>query len=287
MEQVKCVNSTIEFPAKVDGRITVVGFLDVVRSNPNGDPDQSGAPRMDRAGHGWMSSGALKRHLRTYLITVRGEKHYIAPGVDLGAAQVAAGSPEEMTRQYRDLRLFGGVLTKYLARVRGPVVVRDAVSVEPVEVESYQITRVGHVTGETGNKTGNYMSTSRVRYGLYRFSIVFDPVGARDVQFTQDDLQALWESLGNCWDYTRSAVRPNLNLRAAVLFRNPDLRGGIPGTLLEQSVGVIRTGTGGGAVPTWLDYPSGPQNYEIRLAPDCFLGHGIEVYSYGDVKVVG
>lgn len=51
----------------VDKRVNIELFLDVVNSNPNGDPDSENLPRQDLLGYGYMTDVCLKRKVRDFV----------------------------------------------------------------------------------------------------------------------------------------------------------------------------------------------------------------------------
>lgn len=54
-------------------KFDIIYLLEALDANPNGDPDQEGAPRQDPdSGHGLMSPGCINRKLRNYVSRARG-----------------------------------------------------------------------------------------------------------------------------------------------------------------------------------------------------------------------
>jgi CRISPR-associated protein Csd2 len=165
-------------------RYDFVLLFDVLRGNPNGDPDAGNLPRLDpETNHGLVSDVSLKRKVRNYIefakkgaagfnIYVRegailNEQHrkaYLAerPG-DEKAAKDAKLNPKNedeairlrdfMCRNFFDVRTFGAVMSTGInaGQVRGPVQMTFGQSVEPIVPQEISITRMA-ATNEAEKK---------------------------------------------------------------------------------------------------------------------------------------
>lgn len=150
-------------------------LIDATYSNPNGDPDNGGQPRVDpETMHGLVTDVALKRKVRDWVDMVKegeeGYSIYVQHRGILANQQKRAfealkhgptAQPDEearvwMCQRYYDIRLFGavmslgksgqkakgGVLHWNCGQVRGPVQLTFARSIDPVTVLDLTITRV-------------------------------------------------------------------------------------------------------------------------------------------------
>jgi CRISPR-associated protein Csd2 len=165
-------------------RYDFVLLFDVLRGNPNGDPDAGNLPRLDpETNHGLVSDVSLKRKVRNYIEFVKNgaagfniyvqegailnEQHrkaYLAerPG-DEKAAKDAKLNPKNdeeairlrdfMCRNFFDVRAFGAVMSTGIntGQVRGPVQMTFGQSVEPIVPQEITITRMA-ATNETEKK---------------------------------------------------------------------------------------------------------------------------------------
>lgn len=247
-----------------ENRHVMVGFLDVRRSNPNGDPETS-RPRIDEEGHGLISPMAIKRKVRDAALAVKDEDLYMRKGQDLNEAQLRADDEHGLLKMFRDLRWFGGVMTQLKggrqARIRGPIVVRWGRSLDPVTIEDVTITRTGHHKRETdsGEVEGGTMGTvPLVSFGLYRFSVVYDPSGAAQVGMTSGDLHLFVQLLIEGWEHTRSAVRSDVNLRRLDIFDLGSPRGRAPSHVVE---GCVRADL----APSCSGIPTQYEDYQIEV----------------------
>ena len=165
----------------IQNRYDFVMIFDVENGNPNGDPDNGNAPRVDaESQYGYITDVCLKRKIRNYVELVKeGEAGYnilIKPDRSLNAKFTEAYEAEGletglkgkkvddvqkvrayMCRNYFDVRTFGAVMSTGndpCGIVRGPVQINFARSVSPVYLEDVTITRQARTTEER-TETGN------------------------------------------------------------------------------------------------------------------------------------
>jgi CRISPR-associated protein Csd2 len=165
-------------------RYDFVLLFDVLRGNPNGDPDAGNLPRLDpETNHGLVSDVSLKRKVRNYIefakngaagfniyvqegaiLNEQHRKAYLAerPG-DEKAAKDAKLNPKNddeavklrnfMCRNFFDVRAFGAVMSTGInvGQVRGPVQMTFAQSIEPIVPQEISITRMA-ATNEAEKK---------------------------------------------------------------------------------------------------------------------------------------
>lgn len=248
--------------------------LEVVNSNPNGDPDAGGRPRVDpRTNIGLISGESVKRKIRDYVqMSKAGENGYdifIANNTYLNAkieeGVVSVGLDPQKTKErslediqnasgwmaqkYFDIRVFGGLLTTgaNAGQVRGPLQIGMGRSFDPVVVQEVTITRsavtteaefqerVGKgVVGTMGNKPV-------VLYGLYEIRGIYNPFFGQQTGVTEDDLQLVWESLVMAWDLTASSTRGQVTPRGLYIFSHDNQLGRCPSHQLFDAIQVTRT----------------------------------------------
>jgi CRISPR-associated protein Csd2 len=116
-------------------------------------------------------------------------------------------------------------------QVRGPVQFTFARSVEPILPLEISITRMAATTEKDAeDKGGRTMGRKHiVPYGLYRaHGFVSAPLASHEVKgtgFSEDDLELLWQALGNMFDHDRSAARGEMATRKLVVFRHESALG--------------------------------------------------------------
>lgn len=248
----------------VTNRYEFVLYFDVTNGNPNGDPDAGNMPRLDpETNQGLVSDVALKRKVRNYVALAKedgpGCEIYMSEGATLnkqherswqavfpdakpadkrkdGRAKEDAKA-REITRwmcaNFWDIRAFGAVMSTGVnaGQVRGPVQLTFARSVEPILPLEVSITRMAATTEKDAeDKGGRTMGRKHiVPYGLYRaHGFISAPLASHSTKgtgFSEDDLELLWEALGNMFDHDRSAARGEMATRKLILFRHDSALG--------------------------------------------------------------
>lgn len=263
----------------IKNRYDFVVLFDVENGNPNGDPDDGNAPRVDLdTGHGIVTDVCLKRKIRNYVETVKedakGYQIYIKEGVPLNTSDAQAFKelsidekkiPEmrkedpDLDRKVRDfmcsrffdIRTFGAVMTTFVkanlncGQVRGPVQFGFAKSVDPIAPQSLTITRVAITTEKDAEKKKTEMGRKEiVPYGLYRVEgFVSANLARRVTGFTEDDLDLLWEAILNMFEHDHSAARGKMAVRELIIFKHDSELGNAPSYKLFDSVVVERKNT--------------------------------------------
>ncbi|MBD3168467.1 MAG: type I-C CRISPR-associated protein Cas7/Csd2 [candidate division Zixibacteria bacterium] len=153
----------------ITNRYEFMFLFDCENGNPNGDPDAGNMPRIDPQDmHGLVSDVAIKRRIRNYVQTAKGnvmpnaifiehasnlntkivKAHEETAGGYSGEKGAKKGKVEEarrwMCKNFYDVRTFGGVLSvgPNAGQVRGPVQIAFARSLDPVLPMDISITRM-------------------------------------------------------------------------------------------------------------------------------------------------
>jgi CRISPR-associated protein Csd2 len=165
----------------ITNRYEFMLLFDCENGNPNGDPDAGNAPRIDPEDmHGLVSDVALKRRVRNYVQTARGNQPPYSifiehatnlnrpiflsheqtdggiTGTDKKASKKKVGQAREwMCQTFYDVRTFGAVMGTGLnaGQVRGPVQMSFARSIDPVLPLDISITRMANTVDVKGAKT--------------------------------------------------------------------------------------------------------------------------------------
>lgn len=260
----------------IKNRYDFVVLFDVENGNPNGDPDNGNAPRVDLdTGHGIVTDVCLKRKIRNYVETVKeneaGYQIYIKEGVPLNAKDAQAFAElsvdekkipalkkddpsldgkirDFMCSRFFDIRTFGAVMTTFVkanlncGQVRGPVQFGFAKSVDPIVPQSLTITRVAITTDKDAEKKKTEMGRKEiVPYGLYRAEGYVSANLARKVTgFSEADLELLWEAILNMFEHDRSAARGKMAVRELIIFKHDSELGNASAHKLFDSVVVKR-----------------------------------------------
>jgi CRISPR-associated protein Csd2 len=195
----------------------------------------------------YVTEGAVlnEKHREAY-IRVRGDdkEAKTSPKLTPKSDDEAHKLRHFMCDNFFDIRAFGGVLSTGInaGQVRGPVQMAFARSVEPVLPLEITITRMAATNekekekraegGEGEEKRGDNRTMGRkhiIPYGLYRaHGFVSAPLASHPVKgtgFTEDDLELLFDALGNMFEHDRSAARGEMATRKLIIFRHDSALG--------------------------------------------------------------
>lgn len=251
-------------------------IFDVENGNPNGDPDAGNMPRVDpETGYGIVTDVCLKRKIRNYVEVVKEDEPgygiYIKSGVPLNISDKKAfeylgvkeadgkklkkDDPEIdgkirdfMCENFFDIRTFGAVMTTFVkaslncGQVRGPVQLGFARSVDPIFPQEVTITRCAVTTEADAEKNTNTMGNKFiVPYGLYVAEGYISANLARKVTgFSEEDLELLWNSIINMFEYDHAAARGKMAVRKLVIFKHDSELGNAPSYKLFDAIKISR-----------------------------------------------
>jgi len=282
---------------KLLNRIEYMYFFDAVNSNPNGDPTTNNTPRIDpETNIGIVTDVCLKRKIRNYLLDVHDVEMYITERSVLKEQKAKAlkekgkDEIEQLCKYYYDIRAFGAVLpesskpgkkdkksttspktndedennsSRKTRKIRGPIQLTFAKSVEPVSLLDLTITRVAR---ENPNDDKENQSMGRkvvVPYALYVCNIYVNPFQAYMTGFDEEDLCLFEEALLYMWELDRSALRPCVNFRKIIKFLHTSPYGDTSSEKLFSRVKVQRKDTS--QIPRSIeDYVISIDNQEIK-----------------------
>ena len=220
----------------LDHKIDFAAIISVTKANPNGDPLNGNRPRQNYDGKGEMSDVCLKRKIRNRLQDT-GESIFVQSQdrSDDGFASLRdrADSNETLKKaltdkkskissdefasiacsEWTDVRSFGQVFafkgSELSVGVRGPVSIQTAVSVDPVDVTSMQITKsVNSTTSDT--KGSDTMGMKHfVEFGVYVLKGSINTQLAEKTGFTNEDAEKIKMALQTLFANDVSSARPD------------------------------------------------------------------------------
>lgn len=255
----------------LENRYDFVLLFDVQDGNPNGDPDAGNLPRLDaESGRGLVTDVCLKRKLRNYVGLVKGEqppfeiyvkekavlnnqhqRAYTALDITLDAdAKKRKGGGQDnvskarqwMCQNFFDVRTFGAVMSTGVncGQVRGPVQLTFARSVDPIVVLEHSITRMAVTTeAEAEKQDGDNRTMGRkhtVPYGLYVAHGFVSAFLADQTEFSDEDLELLWQGLSQMFEHDRSAARGQMSTRGLYVFKHASKLGNAPAHVLFERI---------------------------------------------------
>ena len=233
----------------MNNRYDFLFIFDAQDANPNGDPDAGNLPRIDvETGQGLVTDVCLKRKIRNFVALTAngaaGKRIYFTDGSILNdlqqEAQNAVGIPAAeskapkngkkdqatawMCENYYDVRTFGAVMSTEIncGQVRGPVQLSFARSIDPIVASEHAITRSSVTNKKDAEKERTMGRKFTIPYGLYKAHGFVNPFLAVQTGFNDDDLELLFQSLENAFQFDQSAARPagSMNPQALLVFKH-------------------------------------------------------------------
>ncbi|MGI6174237.1 MAG: type I-C CRISPR-associated protein Cas7/Csd2 [Christensenellales bacterium] len=223
---------------KFEKKIDFALLASVKNANPNGDPLNGNRPRTDYNGYGEISDVCIKRKVRNrmqdmgYPIFVQSDDRADDGAISLKARakplekiKVQAEFANKACETWLDVRTFGQVFAFKgfgceSVGVRGPVSVHQAVSLDPVEVISMQITK--SVSGDRKNESERGSDTMGmkhfVRFGLYLIKGSVNVQLAEKTGFSAEDAEIVKECLRTLFVNDASSARPDGSMEVVKVY---------------------------------------------------------------------
>lgn len=266
--------------AELDKRIDFVYIFDVQDGNPNGDPDAANLPRVDaETGHGLVTDVCIKRKIRNYVDVARKGQ----PNYDIFIQEAAVldnrvediyktetvkkadkanqkdAAKQALCNKYYDIRAFGAVIATKdkQGQVRGAIQFTFGRSVDPIVSLNHAITRMAVTKESDKDKERTMGRKATVPYGLYVAHGFVNANLANQTGFNKDDLQLLWEALGNMFDLDRSAARGLMAPRKLIVFEHDSKLGNAPANKLFDLVKITK-------IPE-VESPRSFSDYEVTV----------------------
>ncbi len=213
-------------------------IFNVKNANPNGDPLAGNRPRTTSDGLGEVSDVCLKRKLRNRLMSggneifVQSDDNTVDGFKSLSErfnsflktlTNNERGNKdmlkEKLCKKWIDVRSFGqvfafkkqGEVDEVSLGVRGPVTIQSAFSLEPVIVESIQITKSANSTvTETGKKSSDTMGMKhRIGNAIYATYGSISPQLSEKTGFSDEDAEKIKQALATLFVDDESSARPS------------------------------------------------------------------------------
>lgn len=267
-------------------RATGLLVIEVVNSNPNGDPDRESDPRQRPNGQGEISPVSFKRKLRDLLedheapffqclpesfraqeeryqiVEHRGRniaaiKKEMENGAKSGEFDQEKFLDSEFVRKYWDGRVFGNTLLEgggakgYIKT--GVVQFGMGLSISPINIQ--RLTNTSKSGVEDGKQGGMAPMAFRVvEHGVYCMPFFVNPNYAGKTGCTQEDIELLKLLIPQAYDLNRSAIRTDVRLRHAWYIEHKNVLGSCPEYLLLDALTPTRIGQADTPSTSWSDY---------------------------------
>ncbi len=231
--------------SELKGKIDFLVLISASNANPNGDPLNGNRPRENYEGYGEISDVCIKRKIRNRWQDM-GQRIFVQSDdrADDGFGSLKARADgyapfkEEIynkknanrekciqlaCEEWMDVRSFGQVFAfrgvEVSLGIRGPVSIHQAVSVQPVDIISMQITKSVNSEDKKEGKASDTMGTKhRVGFGLYVVKGSVNVQLAEKTGFSQEDAQLLKEALKTLFENDASSARPEGSMEVCRLY---------------------------------------------------------------------
>lgn len=246
-------------------------IIEVVNSNPNGDPDRENDPRMRPDGRGEISPVSLKRKLRDLvldkdgpvwqelgqkpglikeeydILEQRGKKHS-----DL----VKEAGKENFLNKYWDARVFGNTILqegKETPIQTGVAQFGLGVSVSPIFIERLTTTKVTPVQ-DAKSRGMAPLSFRVVQHAVYCMPFFINATIAQKTNCSKKDIDLLLRLIPYAYIHTASYLRPQVNIRHAFYIEHNSPIGRFNDFEVIESLIPKRIGDEDKPSTSWSDY---------------------------------
>jgi CRISPR-associated protein Csd2 len=264
-------------------------ILSVKNANPNGDPLSENRPRINFDGYGEISDVCIKRKIRNRWMEM-GESVFVQSNENKmddysslkERAEKVLGTEtlknpdllyEKGCNKWIDVRGFGQVFA-YKGKekdlgvsvgVRGPISVQSAFSLDPITIESTQITKSVNSEGDGTKKSSDTMGMKhRVSFGIYTFAGSISPQLAEKTGFDDSDASKLKAALITLFLGDASSARPDGTMEIVKVYwwKHNNKSGQYSSAKVHRSVSL--------ALKPGISFPKSIEDYEIQenLFPD-------------------
>ena len=275
-------------------RATGLLIIEVINSNPNGDPDRESDPRQRPNGLGEISPVSFKRKLRDLIedhdspffkslpdiYTKDPDKYCILEmrGRDRLQINKELGKDpkkfmeSDFVRKYWDARIFGNTFLeggnqKEFIKT-GVVQFGMGISIAPINILRHTNTNKAGV--QEGKNAGMAPLAYRVvEHGVYCMPFFVNPNYAHKSGCTADDIELLKTLIPYAYDMNRSAIRPDVRIRHAWYIEHKNMLGSCPEYLLIEALTPKQVGLPNDPSSSWQDYevPEGlPADLKNKVA---------------------
>lgn len=265
-------------------RATGLLVIEVVNSNPNGDPDRESDPRQRPNGIGEISPVSYKRKLRdlledhdsaffkslpeTYvnnadrynILESRGRDRKTIQdemAKDVKSFDQAEFLDSTFVKKYWDARIFGNTFLEKGANKgfikTGVVQFGVGVSISPVNIVRH--TNTSKASIQEGKTAGMAPLAFRiVEHGVYCMPFFVNPNFAIKTGCTAEDIDMMKLLIPKAYDLNRSAIRSDVRIRHAWYIEHTNTLGSCPDYMLLEALTPKRITNAADPSTSWTDY---------------------------------
>ena len=235
-------------------RATGLLLIEVVNSNPNGNPDQESDPRLRPDERGMISPVSLKHKLRDLIEDKEGpvwehtaksfnpvlkpKAYQILESRGRDRNAIKALDATEFVSRYWDGRLFGNTFLEEGASTlirTGVVQFGMGVSISPVEIERMTNTNKAGVQSDKDRGMAP-LAYRIVLHGVYVMPYFVNPTAARKSGCTDLDIELMKRLIPHAYTHTASYLRPMVTIRHAWHIEHKSALGSCPDFSLIEAL---------------------------------------------------
>ncbi len=249
-------------------------LIEVVDSNPNGDPDRDSDPRIRQDGRGEISPVSFKRKLRDLVEIKEGpiwqelavELKLPEEGFDIleskktKRADVRTLSADKLLAKYWDVRVFGTTFLEKEEEGKGESFISSGVvqfglgvSLDPIRIKRLTTTKVLPVEDDK-SKGMAPLAYRVVEYGLYAMPFFINATAAQKTKCTAQDIELLLKLIPHAYKETASYIRSQVDIRYAFYVEHDRARGMYNDFKIIEALTPARLTGGSGPAISWKDY---------------------------------
>lgn len=205
-------------------------IIEVVNSNPNGNPDQESDPRQRHDDRGEISPVSFKRKLRDLVerkdgpvwkkiatkLSLNLEEFGILESREAKLKEIRGLDEAEFIKRYWDGRVFGNTEIEKGRKVpikTGVAQFGLGVSIAPIRIERMTTT---NPSVEEGKSRGMAPLAYRiVQHGVYTMPFFINPTAAQRSGCTARDIELMLRLIPYSYAHTASYIRPAVEIRHA------------------------------------------------------------------------
>ena len=272
-------------------RATGLLVIEVINSNPNGDPDRESDPRQRHDFRGEISPVSFKRKLRDLIadkhedapvwkalkaeLGLDDEKFHILESRGRDREKIKAELQGEATtfkEKYWDGRVFGNTFLESGGSTTiktGVVQFGLGVSVAPVDIERHTNTNMSGVEKDKDRGMAP-MAYRFVPHGVYCMPFFVNPSQAHKTGCTVQDIALMKRVIAYAYAHTRSHARPSVELRHAWYIEHNNPLGSCSDFALLDALRPTKKTNPDEASTSWTDYnvPTAlPENLQQKVRP--------------------
>lgn len=242
-------------------RATGLLVIEVVNSNPNGNPDQESDPRQRPNGCGEISPVSFKRKLRDLLddhdtpffkalpekFSGNEERYHILEHRGRELKQITDEMGKDPSKfmdsvfvhKYWDARVFGNTFLEK-GKDKGFIktgVVQFGMGISLAPIEIIRQTNTRKAGTQEGKDSGMAPLGYRiVEHGVYCMPFFVNPNYAGKSGCTAEDIELLKLLIPHGYEQNRSAIRPDVRIRHAWYIEHKNILGSCPEHLLLEAL---------------------------------------------------